>query len=65
MALTETGIRSLKSKEKPFKLGDAGGLYMLANPNGSRLWRMKYRWHGREKTLSIGEYPAVTLAKAR
>lgn len=65
MALTDTAIRAAKPQESPYKLSDAGGLYLLVNPTGSRLWRLKYRVDGREKVLAIGAYPAVTLAQAR
>lgn len=64
MALTDTAIRAAKAKDKPFKLSDGGGLYLLVNAD-SRLWRLKYRVAGREKVLAIGAYPAVTLAAAR
>jgi integrase len=65
MPLTDTAIRNAKPAEKPFKLADGGGLFLLINPAGSRLWRLKYRVDGREKLLAIGPYPDVTLAKAR
>lgn len=65
MPLTDTAIRNAKPKGKSYKLADGFGLYLLVNPTGSRLWRMKYRIEGREKLLSIGSYPAVPLAKAR
>jgi integrase len=65
MRLTDTAIRNAKPKGKSYKLADGFGLYLLVNPTGSRLWRMKYRIEGREKLLSIGSYPAVPLAKAR
>ncbi|QIB34165.1 tyrosine-type recombinase/integrase [Ancylobacter pratisalsi] len=65
MALTELAIRAAKPTAKPYKLADGGGLYLLVNPAGSRLWRLKYRIDGREKLLAIGAYPDVTLAKAR
>lgn len=58
-------IRSAKPTAKPYKLADAGGLYLLVNPTGSRLWRLKYRIGGREKVLAIGAYPDIPLAKAR
>jgi hypothetical protein len=58
-------IRSAKPAAKPYKLADAGGLYLLVNPTGSRLWRLKYRIGGREKVLAIGAYPDIPLAKAR
>ncbi|MBB4279311.1 tyrosine-type recombinase/integrase [Rhizobium mongolense] len=65
MSLTDTAIRSLKPSEKPRKHSDGEGLYLLVNPNGSKLWRMKYRYGGKEKTLSFGAYPATTLKDAR
>lgn len=51
--------------EKPYKLADGHGLYLLVQTTGSRLWRMNYRFDGRHRTLAIGPYPAVTLAAAR
>lgn len=63
--LTDAEIRRSKPKDKPYKLSDAEGLYLYIQPNGSRLWRMKYRFGGREKTLSFGKYPLVSLAGAR
>ena len=63
--LTDTAIRNTKPAADPIKLFDAGGLYLLINPTGSRLWRMKYRVHGREKTLSFGPYPDLSLRAAR
>lgn len=65
MALSDTAIRSAKPMDKPYKLADGGGLFLMVNPNGSRLWRLKYRMAGKEKLLSIGSYPAVSLAMAR
>lgn len=63
--LTDTHIRKIKSTDKPFKLADSGGLYVFVTPAGGRLWRLKYRHGGKEKTLSIGPYPDVGLAEAR
>jgi len=63
--LTDTIIRNTKPKDKPCKLTDGGGLYLLLNPTGSRLWRLKYRIGGIEKKLSIGAYPEVSLKAAR
>jgi integrase len=63
--LTDTAIRSAKPKEKPYKLFDGGGLFLLVQPGGSRLWRLKYRIDGREKLLSVGTYPEVSLKSAR
>lgn len=63
--LTETAIRSLKPSDRPRKVFDGRGLYLLVTPTGSRLWRLKYRFHGVEKVLSLGVYPDVTLQSAR
>lgn len=65
MALTDIKVRNLKPKEKPYKVSDFDGLHVLVNSSGSKLWRLKYRLHGKEKLLSFGVYPAVTLANAR
>ena len=65
MALTDAKIKNAKPEEKPYKMGDAGGLYLLVNPNGAKYWRYKYRFGGKEKTLAIGVYPDVTLKDAR
>ena len=54
MALTDVAIRSAKPLEKPYKMGDAGGLFLLVQPSGGKLWRLKYRLDGREKKLAIG-----------
>lgn len=65
MPLTEIEIRAAKAQEKPLKLYDGGGLYLLVNPNGSRWWRLKYRFDGKERGLSLGVYPDVSLKRAR
>ncbi|MBD3666179.1 tyrosine-type recombinase/integrase [Sulfitobacter aestuariivivens] len=65
MALTDTAIRNTQPRVKPFKISDSHGLYLLVNPRGSRLWRFKYRYNGREKLLSLGSYPLVGLKHAR
>lgn len=65
MALTDTAIRKIKPTDKSFKLADSSGLYLLIKPNGSKLWCMKYRIDGKEKKLSFGPYPDVSLFKAR
>lgn len=65
LSLTETGIRTAKPGAKVRKLSDGGGLYIQINPNGSRYWRYKYRFHGKQKTLALGTYPDVKLARAR
>ncbi len=63
--LTDTKIRKVKATDKQQKLSDAKGLYLLVKPNGSKLWQMAYRFNGKQKTLSIGAYPDVSLARAR
>lgn len=65
MALTDIAIRNAKPREKPYKMGDAGGLFLLVQPTGGKLWRLKYRIDGREKKLGLGTYPDVSLIKAR
>ena len=65
MPLTDFAIRKAKSTEKPQKLADSGGMYLLVHPNGSKYWRLKYRFGGREKTLALGIYPHISLADAR
>src|SRR4051812_18949655 len=63
--LTETQIRAARATDKPVKLFDGGGLYLLVNPNGGRWWRLKYRHGGRERGISLGVYPDVALKDAR
>jgi hypothetical protein len=63
--LTETAIRKAKTPAKPTKLGDQRGLYLLCAPSGGKWWRFKYRYDGKEKLLSLGTYPEVSLAQAR
>ena len=65
MKLTNIQCQNAKPKEKPYKLADGGGLYLLIRPNGSRYWRLKYRIFGKEKSYALGVYPLVTLAEAR
>jgi len=65
MPLTDAKLRSAKADEKPYKISDSGGLYLLVKPNGSRLWRWKYRIAGKENHYAIGEYPTIGLADAR
>lgn len=66
MALSDTAIRqTAKPKGKPYKLADGGGLFLYITPKGSRLWRWKYRYEGKEKLMSFGAYPEVSLAQAR
>ena len=63
--LSDRAIRTSKPQEKPYKLYDGGGLHVLVQPSGSKLWRLKYRFAGKEKLISFGSYPDVTLATAR
>lgn len=63
-SLTDMAARNAKGKEKPYKLAAGAGLYLQVMPNGNRYWRMKYRYGGKEKLLSIGVYPEVTLREA-
>ena len=63
--LTDTKVRTTKPTEKPQKLFDGGGLFLLLTPTGGRLWRFKYRFGGSEKLLSIGTYPETSLVEAR
>ncbi|QDC36174.1 tyrosine-type recombinase/integrase [Sphingobium fuliginis] len=65
MPLTETQAKNAKPRERAYKLADSEGLFLLVQPNGTRLWRMKYRFAGKEKLLSFGAYPALGIAAAR
>jgi integrase len=65
MKLTDTAIRNARAGERPIKLFDGDGLYLLVNPSGTRGWRFKYYFQGREKLLSLGPYPEITLKVAR
>jgi hypothetical protein len=65
MPLSERKVNQVKSKEKDFKLSDERGMYLLVKTNGSKYWRLKYRFDGKEKTLALGVYPDVSLADAR
>ncbi|TCW43016.1 integrase [Phytobacter diazotrophicus] len=65
MMLNARKVEAAKGQEKSYKLADGGGLYLQVEPNGSRYWRMKYRFGGKEKRLSFGVYPTVSLADAR
>jgi len=63
--LTDSQLRAVRGEAKAYKLFDSGGLYLLVNPDGSRYWRFKYRFGGREKCISFGTYPEVSLQLAR
>jgi integrase len=63
--LTDARVRNAKPNVRPIKLSDAGGLHLLIQPHGSKLWRMAYRFDGKQKALALGVYPIVTLQEAR
>ena len=63
--LTDTSIKNAKPNEKPYKISDERGLFILVNPNGSKLWRFRYRMDGKENLLSFKSYPEVSLKEAR
>ena len=65
MPLTDVKCRNAKGKIKPHKLSDGGGLHLLVNADGAKYWRLAYRWHGKQRTLALGVYPAVGLMEAR
>jgi integrase len=65
MPLTDRAIRNAKSEDKPYKLADGGGMYLEIAPSGGKWWRLKYRFDGKEKRLSLGVYPDVALTDAR
>src|SRR5487761_2284494 len=73
MPLTNTAISNAKpgvtpngkTTDKPYKMGDTGGLYLEVAPSGGKWWRLKYRFDGKEKRLSLGVYPDVSLKDAR
>lgn len=63
MKLNALQVETAKPKDKPYKMADGGGLYLLVNPNGARYWRLKYRVDGKEKLLALGVYSAVIFPK--
>ncbi len=65
MKLTDTAVRKAKPDAKPYKMADGGGMFMLVQPNGGKWWRLKYRYGGKEKSLSFGTYPELSLSDAR
>lgn len=65
MPLSDAAIRNLRPRKKPYKVSDFDGLFVLVKPTGSRLWQFKYRLDGKERLLSVGPYPEVSLAEAR
>ena len=64
-SLSDTRIKGLKPRDKPYKVADGGGLYLLVTPSDSKLWRFDYRFRGKRKTMALGEYPYVSLSQAR
>lgn len=65
MPLTDVQVRTLRPAEKPAKHSDGGGLHLLVQPKGAKLWRLAYRFDGKQKLLALGAYPHVTLQEAR
>ena len=65
MALTDTTAKNAKPKPKPYKISDEKGLFLLVTPTGGKWWRLKYRFVGKEKLLSLGVYPDVSVKRAR
>ncbi len=65
MSLTDVSLRRLRPDAKPYRQSDGGGLFVEVRPNGSKLWRLAYRFEGKQKLLAFGAYPDVTLARAR
>ncbi|MCX7069229.1 MAG: Arm DNA-binding domain-containing protein [Methylococcales bacterium] len=66
MPLTDTTIKNTKpTPDKAYKLPDEKGMYLLVNPNGSKYFRLKYRFAGKEKVLALGVYPDTTLKQTR
>jgi integrase len=65
LPLTDVKVQKCKPRDEPFRMADGGGLYVLVNPVGSKLWRMDYRLLGKRRTLAVGAYPALSLVDAR
>lgn len=65
MPLSDTACKNAKPKEKPYKLADEKGMFLLINPSGSKYFRFKYRFGGTEKSLALGVYPETSLKSAR
>jgi integrase len=65
MPLSDAKIRNLRATDKPYKVADFDGLFLLVKPSGTKSWRFKYRFAGKEKLMVFGDYPAITLAQAR
>src|SRR5580693_2826576 len=65
MFLTSLAIQNARPRQKPYKLADGDGLHLLVQPNGKKLWRLRYRFAGKENMLALGSLGAVSLATAR
>ena len=63
--LTDAALKRAAPQQKPYRPSDGAGLYIIVRPEGAMWWRMDYRFQGKDKTLSLGVYPAVTLKRAR
>ena len=64
-SLSDAKVRNAKPRTKPYKIADGEGLFLVVMPSGSKYWRLKYFFAGKEKLLALGVYPEVTLADAR
>lgn len=65
MALTDTKVRSAKPQEKEYTLVDGDGMFLLIHPNGSKYWRFRFRFGGKQHLMAFGVYPETSLADAR
>ncbi|WP_337178946.1 Arm DNA-binding domain-containing protein [Hydrogenophaga borbori] len=65
MPLSDTAVRSAKSRDRAYKLTDERGLHLHVTAQGSKLWRWAYRFDGKQKLMALGQYPDVSLAQAR
>jgi hypothetical protein len=63
--LTDTQVKKAKPEQEAYRIADSGGLFVFVTPAGGKLWRLRYRFNGKEKTLSLGTYPDVSLLDAR
>ena len=59
MPLSDVAVRAIRPRERAYKVHDRNGLFLLVNPSGSKLWRWRYRFEGKEKMMAFGEYPMV------
>ncbi len=64
-ALNDLAVKKAKVTGKPYKLADGRGMYLMVTAKGAKSWRLDYRFNGKQKTLTLGLYPDVSLAKAR